>query len=85
MSKPVTIYTTRSCPHCARAKDLLKRKGISFQEIDVTEDKEKRDEAEERYGWMTVPIIIIGDHCIGGAEELYRLESSGELSSLDLS
>lgn len=85
MPKPVTIYTTRSCPHCARAKDLLKKKGISFQEIDVTDDSAKRKEAESRYGWMTVPMIVIGDHCIGGAEELYRLEASGELNSLDLS
>lgn len=79
MPKPVTIYTTRACPHCHRAKELLKRKGISFQEIDVTEDQKKRDEAEERYGWMTVPIIVIGDQCIGGADELYALERSGEL------
>lgn len=78
--RQVTIYTTHACPHCARAKDLLKRKGISFQEIDVTEDREKREEAENRYGWMTVPIIVIGDKCIGGADELYRMERSGELN-----
>jgi len=79
MPKPVTLYTTRSCPHCARAKELLRRKGISFQEIDVTEDPERRKEAEERYGWMSVPIVVIGDKCIGGADELYRLDREGEL------
>ncbi len=76
---PVTVYTTRSCPHCARAKELLRRKGISFQEIDVSEDPEKRREAQEKYGWMTVPIIVIGDKCIGGADELYALERRKEL------
>lgn len=76
----ITIYTTRACPHCARAKDLLKRKGISFQEIDVGEDPKKRKEAEERYGWMSVPLIVIGDKCIGGADELYALERRGELT-----
>ena len=86
MPKLVTIYTTQVCPHCARAKDLFTRKGIAFQEIDVTEDRKKREEAERRYGWMTVPIIVIGDKCIGGADELYRMEKSGELgTSLDLS
>ena len=77
--KSVTLYTTRTCPHCLRAKDLLKRKRISFQEIDVTEDTKKREEAEKRYGWMSVPIIVIGDKCIGGADELYRLDQMGEL------
>ena len=78
-SKKVTIYTTRSCPHCLRAKDLLKRKGISFEEIDVTENPKRREEAEARYGWMTVPIIVIGDKCIGGADQLYEFEKRGEL------
>ncbi len=79
MTKSVTIYTTRACPHCLRAKDLLKRKGISFREVDVTEDRGKREEAEKRYGWMTVPIIVMGDKCVVGADELYRMERSGEL------
>ena len=80
--KQVTIYTTHNCPHCTRAKDLLKIKGIPFQEIDLTDDPYKREEAEKRYGWMTVPIIVIGDRCIGGAQELYQLERKGELGQL---
>lgn len=79
MSKSVTIYTTQTCPHCVRAKELLKRKGIEFREIDVTDDASKRLEAEERYGWLTVPLVIIGGKCIGGADELYDLERKGEL------
>lgn len=80
MAKPVTVYTTHACPHCHRAKDLLKRKGIAFQEVDITEDSKKREELEERYHWMTVPVIIIGDKFIGGANELYKLERNGELA-----
>jgi glutaredoxin 3 len=79
MPKSVTVYTARACPHCHRAKELLRRKAISFQEIDVTGDQKKRDEAEKRYGLMTVPIIVIGDKWVGGADELYALERSGEL------
>ena len=41
-----------------------------------------REEAENRYGWMTVPIIVIGDKCIGGAQELHELEKSGKLDKL---
>ena len=82
MANPVTVYTTQYCPHCARAKDLLSRKGVKFQEIDVTEDRQKRQELEERYGWMTVPIVLIGDRCIGGADELQDLERKGDLDRL---
>jgi len=46
---------------------------MSFQEIDVTEDSKKRKETEDRYGWMTVPIIVIDGKCIGGADELNKL------------
>ena len=48
--------------------------------MDVTDDSQKRQEAEERYGWMTVPIIVVGDQCLGGADELYDLERKGKLT-----
>ncbi len=71
--KSVVIYTTQSCPHCHRAKEILKRKKIVFQEIDVTDDPKKRQELEDRYGWMTVPMIVIDGKFIGGANELTKL------------
>ncbi len=79
MSKPVTIYTTTYCPFCSRAKKLFERKGIPYKEIDVTDDSRLRDELEEKTGWMTVPMIFIGDDFIGGSDELHALEESGEL------
>ncbi len=81
MPNPVTIYTTTYCPHCQRAKDLLKRKGIAYREVDLTDDEKIRAEVEERTGWMTVPIIFIGDEFIGGADDLYALDASGQLTS----
>ena len=81
MNKKVVIYTTDYCPHCQRAKDLLKRKNILFEEIDVTDDEAKRNEIEEKNGWMSVPIIFIGDELIGGADELYALDANGKLDS----
>jgi glutaredoxin 3 len=79
MSKSVIIYTTEYCPHCHRAKMLLERKKIKFQEIDITNDEQTRNEIEKRTGWMTVPMIFIGEEFIGGADDLYALEASGNL------
>ena len=81
MPKPVTIYTTPYCPHCARVKALLQKKNIPFKEVDVTEDEAARRQIEEKTGWMTVPMIFIGEEFVGGADELYRLEAEGLLDS----
>ncbi len=81
MPKQVTIYTIRTCPHCMRAKQLLKAKAVPFKEVDVTEDENKRTEIERQTGWMTVPMIFIGEEFIGGADELARLANSGGLDS----
>lgn len=75
----VIVYTTDDCPYCRRAKDLLSRKGIPFKEIDLTNDAAKREEVENRYGWMTVPVIVIDGKCIGGSDELYELDRRGAL------
>ncbi len=77
--KPVTVYTADHCPYCARAKNLLKSKGIAYQEVNITADSKKREELEEKTGWMTVPMIFIGEEFIGGADNLQTLAASGEL------
>lgn len=82
MGKKVVIYTASYCPHCRRAKDLLKAKKIAFEEIDVTDDEAKRDEIQARTGWMTVPVILIDGKLIGGADDLCGLEKRGELDRL---
>lgn len=79
---PVTIYTTRYCPYCIRAKQLLDRKGVGFKEIAVDGQPVLRHEMEERSGRYTVPQIWIGAQHIGGCDELYELERRGELNSL---
>ena len=80
-AKKVTIYTTQHCPHCVRAKALLESKKIAFKNVDLTDDDAQREKLTEQTGWMTVPIIFIGDEFIGGANELYALDSSGQLTS----
>ena len=81
MPKKVTIYTTTYCPHCRRAKELLKRKKVEFQEVDVTENAQERERLEKKTGWMTVPMIFIGEEFIGGADDLQTLESAGQLDA----
>lgn len=78
---PVTIYTTAACPYCNAAKELLRRKGIEFREIDVSDDAEF-DALIRRTGWKTVPQIFIGEKMIGGYRELSQLEAEGKLDGL---
>jgi glutaredoxin 3 len=79
----ITIYTTPICPYCVRAKQLLKKKGAAFEEVDVFMDTKARKEMEEKSGGArTVPQIFIGDTHVGGSDDLYALESDGKLDPL---
>jgi glutaredoxin 3 len=78
----VTIYTSTSCPYCVQAKRLLANKGVPYTEIDVTMDPGLRQEMIASSGRRTVPQIFIDGRSIGGFDELYDLEQSGELDDL---
>ena len=78
----VEIYTKSWCPYSVRAKDLLDRKGVSYDEIDVTTDSVKELEMVIRSGRHTVPQIFIGDRHVGGSDELRATNRSGELDRL---
>jgi glutaredoxin 3 len=81
--KPVTIYTTPICPYCARAKSLLGKKGVAYEEVDVMMDTRARDQMLERSGGArTVPQIFVGDTHVGGSDELYALERDGKLDAM---
>ena len=82
MAAPVTIYTTGWCPYCSRAKSLLTRKGVQFEEIDVESAPEKRAEMQTRSGRRSVPQIFIGDQHVGGCDDLHALEDAGKLDAL---
>ena len=80
---PVTVYTTRFCPYCTEAKDLLRRKSVLFDEVDVSGDRKTRAAMAERAGGRTsVPQIFIGDRHVGGCDDLYALDSAGKLDPL---
>ena len=79
----VEVYTTEYCPYCVRAKALLKRKGVEFEEVDVTDDAALRQKMVELSGGRrTVPEIFINGKIVGGYDELKALDDAGELDSM---
>lgn len=82
MSKEVIIYATGLCGFCHAAKRLLDNKGVEYETIPVDKDAGKRQEMMDKSGRQTVPQIFIGDHHVGGFDDLQALESAGELDAL---
>jgi glutaredoxin 3 len=79
----VVLYTRLFCGYCARAKALLQDKGVAYTDINAGEDAEKRKEMIQRSnGRLTYPQIFIDGKHIGGADELFDLDNSGELDRL---
>jgi glutaredoxin 3 len=78
----VTVYTSDWCPYCQRAKGLLTQKNVIFSEINVEEDAKFREEMIARSNRRTVPQIFIDDTHVGGCDDLFELDRSGELDRL---
>ncbi len=77
--KPVTIYTTDTCPYCTRAKQVLKTNKVPFTEVDVSVDDAKRKWLVEATGQRTVPQIFFGEDPIGGCTDLEAIVKAGQL------
>ena len=83
MSATIDLYTTRTCPYCIKAKKLLDLKAFAYNEIDVTDQPEQRQQLiEKANGQRTVPQIFINGQHIGGCDDLYALDAKGELDPL---
>ena len=83
MAAAAQIYTTNYCPYCVKAKKLLTDKGVSFDEIDLTDDTAGREQLVIKAGGRkTVPQIFIGDTHVDGCDDLYALEAAGKLDPL---
>ena len=81
--KAVEIYTTPICPYCLAAKRLLTKKGVAFDEIDVSTDAGLRAKMMERAGGRrTVPQIFIGGQHVGGCDDLHALDADGKLDPM---
>jgi glutaredoxin 3 len=82
VSSKILMYTTRWCPFCVMAKRLLAAKGVAVEEVAVDGDPARRQEMMSRSGRRTVPQIFIGEHHIGGFEDMAELDHKGELDPL---
>jgi thioredoxin reductase (NADPH) len=78
----VLMYSKTDCPYCERAKQLLRSKGVEWDEINIDEQPDRRDEMIERSGQRTVPQIWIGETHVGGFDQLSELERAGGLDTL---
>jgi len=78
----IEIWGTEFCGYCSAARMLLKKKGLEYEDVSVSRDAELRREMEQRSGRRSVPQIFIDGQPIGGFDELYALDQSGELDRL---
>ena len=78
----IIVYMTRFCPYCHMAKELLRKKGTTFEEIDVSQRELRAEMCAKAGGRHTVPQIWIGERHIGGCDDLYTLDREGKLDLL---
>jgi glutaredoxin 3 len=78
----ITIYGSATCAYCTAARILLKKKGLTYDDVLVSEDPDRHQEMVARSGSQSVPQIFIGEQAIGGFDELCALEEDGELDRL---
>jgi glutaredoxin 3 len=78
----ITVYTTDPCARCIRAKDILRRRALAFEEINLAKDPVGRRELAEFTGHMTFPQIVIGGRPLGGFVELQEADEQGLLEDL---
>ena len=78
----VKVYTKRNCPYCVRAKALLDRKGVAYEEIDAEHDDALRSWLVEKTGQRTVPQIFVGERSLGGFSDVDALDRQGKLDAI---
>jgi glutaredoxin 3 len=81
-SPDVLVYVKPFCPYCVAAKSLLREKGVSYREIDISRDDAEREDMIRRTGRRTVPQIFIGTRHVGGFDDLSALDQQGQLDPL---
>ncbi|MFA0816285.1 MAG: glutaredoxin domain-containing protein [Anaerofustis sp.] len=82
MKNKIIVYTVNRCMYCAQAKRLLENLGLEFEEIKTAFGTPEMDEAIEKTGHMTAPLIFINDTFVGGYTDLERLVRAGKIQEL---
>lgn len=78
----VQVYSKQQCPYCVKAKSLLTKKGVAFEEIDVENDDERRAWLVETTGQRTVPQVFVDGRPLGGFSDLDALDKAGKLDPI---
>ncbi len=79
----IIVYTKDYCPYCHAAKELLRKKGAAFTEVDIQKHPDRRAEMIEKAGGKTtVPQIFIGGQHVGGCDDIHALDSAGKLDPM---
>lgn len=78
----IVMYTRATCPYCVAARQLLKTKQLDWSEISIDAEPHRREEMIERSGRRTVPQIFVGDHHVGGFDDLDEMNEAGEFDRL---
>ena len=81
-SPRIVMYTTAVCPYCVAAKNFLKSKGQTWEEVRVDTDPAEREKMVARARRTSVPQIFIGDTHVGGYDDLIALHRAGKLEPL---
>ena len=81
--RQVTMYSTGVCPYCVRAEHLLRARGVTdIEKIRVDLQPEQREQMVAKTGRRTVPQIYIGEHHVGGYDDLAALDHAGKLADM---
>ena len=78
----IEIFSSPQCGYCNQAKDLLRKKGLAFEDLDVSDDTHRQDFIERLPRARAIPQIFIGGNHIGGYEDLRLLEEQGRLDDM---
>ena len=78
----IQIYTKSACPYCVRAKALLDRKGVAYEEIDAEGEPALRDWLVVATGQRTVPQIFVDGRSLGGFSDIDALDKQGRLDAI---
>lgn len=82
MAASVVVYTTDMCPYCVRAKRLLDKRDIAYEEINLARDADARSDLVAKTGRTTFPQILINGEVLGGYEETAAADRTGKLAEL---
>jgi glutaredoxin 3 len=82
VEKKITLYSTEPCSFCVRAKELLSRRGIAFEEINLAKDPAGRAQLVAETGMLSFPQVVVEGRVLGGFRELLHADQSGDLEAL---